>query len=136
MRFRTLVLFLILFLAFSQMAGKAATNKLPIPTPATSGEEMYAAYCAECHGRDGKGMARVHRPATPDLTALAKRNHGRFPYAVVRDAIGGQYHGSVYGPGEMPPWSVLFQYVGSGGEDEIRVRIERLTEFIRSLQQK
>ncbi len=135
MRFRTLVLFLVLFFAFSQMAGKAAT-KLPVPTPATSGEEMYASYCAECHGRDGKGIARVHRPTAPDLTALSKNNRGRFPYALVRDAIGGQYHKSVYGPGEMPPWSVLFKYVGSGSDDEVRVRIERLTEFIRTLQQK
>ena len=88
MRFRTLVLFLVLFFAFSQMAGKtakAATNKLPVPTPATSGEEMFASYCADCHGRDGRGFVQAHRPAAPDLTVLAKKNHGHFPYGVVRD---------------------------------------------------
>jgi len=136
MRLRTLVLFLVLFFAFSQVAGKAATNKLPIPTPATSGEEMYASYCADCHGRDGRGFVKARPPLATDLTTLAKKNNGRFPYAMVRDAIRGEYHGAVYGPGEMPPWGVLFQYVGSGSKAEVEVRINKLTDFIRTLQQK
>jgi len=136
MRFRTLVFFLVLFFAFSQMAGKAATNKLPIPTPATSGEEMFASYCADCHGRDGRGFVQAHRTAAPDLTVLTKKNHGHFPYGVVRDAIRGESHGAAYGPGEMPTWGELFQYVGSGSDAEIRVRVEKLTEFIKSLQRK
>ena len=139
MRFRTLVLFLVLFFAFSQVAGRtaqAARNKLPVPTPATSGDEMYASYCAECHGRDGRGFVQAHKVAVPDLTTLSKKNHGRFPYGAVREAIQGESHGAAYGPGEMPPWGELFRYVGSGSEAEIRVRVEKLTEFIRSVQQK
>ncbi len=140
MRVRTLVLFFVLFFAFAQMAGKAAspTNKLPVPTPATSGEEMYASYCAECHGRDGKGFryTKAHQPRPTDLTTLARKNNGRFPYGLVRDSIRGEGHERAYGPGEMPPWGDLFRYVGSGSEAEIRVRIDKLTEYIRSLQQK
>ena len=135
MRFRTLVLFLVLFFAFSQLAGKAANNRLPVPTPATSGEEMFASYCAECHGRDGKGFVKARQPG-PNLTTLAKKNHGRFPYALVRDSIRGEYHGSAYGPGEMPPWGVLFQYVGGGSKAEVEVRINKLADFIRTLQEK
>ncbi|HUA22363.1 MAG TPA: c-type cytochrome [Bryobacteraceae bacterium] len=139
MRFRTLVLFLVLFFAFSQVAGKtakAATNQLPVPTPATSGEEMFATYCAECHGRDGRGFVQARKVVAPDLTTLSQKNHGRFPYGVVRDSIRGEYHGAVYGAREMPPWGELFQYVGSGSEGEIRVRVEKLTEFVRSIQRK
>jgi mono/diheme cytochrome c family protein len=135
MRLRMLGFFLVLFFAFAQLAAKAANNRLPVPTPATSGDEMYASYCAECHGRDGKGLVRVRQPATPDLTTLAKKNSGRFPYALVKDAIRGESHEAAYG-GEMPPWGVLFQYVGGGSKAEIEVRISKLTDFLRTLQQK
>jgi mono/diheme cytochrome c family protein len=127
--------FLIMFFAFAQLAAKAASIKLPVPTPATSGEEMYASYCAECHGRDGKGLLKARRPAA-DLTKLAKQNGGRFPYALARDAIRGEYHDAAFGPGEMPPWGVFFQYVGGGSKAEIEVRINKLTDFIRTLQEK
>lgn len=135
MRLWMLGLFLVLFFAFGQLTAKAAMNKLPVPTPATSGEEMYAWYCAECHGRDGSGFIKARQPA-PNLTTLAKKNNGRFPNALVRDAIRGEYHGAAYGPGEMPPWGVLFQYVGGGSKGEIEVRINKLTDFLKTLQQK
>jgi hypothetical protein len=97
------------------------------------------AYCAECHGRDAKGG---HSPAVtfgavaPDLTALSKKNQSRFPYAVVKEAIHGEDHSAAYGPGEMPPWGFLFRYVGGGSNLEVEMRINRLTEYLRSLQEK
>ena len=50
-------------------------KKVPIQrTSAASGEEMFDAYCAACHGKDGKGngpaAAELKMPP-PDLTTLA-----------------------------------------------------------------
>lgn len=145
MRIRNLVLFfalfVLLFLIFAQLAAKAkasasATYPLP-PTASASGEEMYITYCAECHGRDAKGgPARTFGVAAPSLVTLSKHNKGRFPYANVKNAIRGDEHGAIYGAGEMPPWSFLFRYVGGGSQLEVEMRINRLTEYLRSLQEK
>jgi len=145
MRFRNLalffVLFLLLFLVFAQLVAKARSplDRLPpLPTASSSGQEMYIAYCAECHGREAKGgrsPAVTFGAVAPDLTLLGK-NQGRFPYAVVKDAIHGDYHSAAYGAGEMPPWGFLFRYVGGGSSLEVDMRINRLTEYLRTLQEK
>ena len=146
MRFRNLalffVLFLLLFLIFAELAAKARPpldRFPPLPTASASGQEMYMTYCSECHGRDAKGghpSAATFGAPAPDLTMLAKKNQGRFPYAVAKDAIRGDYHSAVYGPGEMPPWGFLFRYVGGGSSLEVEMRINRLTEYLRTLQEK
>ena len=147
MRFRNValffVLFVLLFLVFAELAAKASrppSDRVPpLATTSASGEEMYATYCAVCHGRDGRGgraTASKFGSAASDLTKLASKNQGRFPYAVVKDAIRGDYHRAVYRNGEMPPWEFLFRYVGSGSKLEVDIRINRLTEYIRTLQEK
>jgi len=143
MRVRNVVLFfalfLLLFLIFAQLAAKAHPRFDPrFPIGISSGEEMYMSYCAECHGRDGKGgrSAVAFGVAIPDLTTLAKKNHGHFPYGLVRDAIRGEEHTGTYGPGTMPPWGFVFRYEGSGSRLEVETRINRLTEYLSSLQEK
>src|SRR5262249_20590301 len=135
MRVRTVALFftwfLVLFLLFAQLAAKAGSSlqgARVLPVTAVSGQEMFMAYCAECHGLEGK----AGRPAgvtmgvpAPDLTVLSRKNNGRFPYAVVRDAIRGENHRALYKSGEMPPWGHLFRYLGSGSQMEVDVRINR-----------
>ena len=47
------------------------------------GPELYMAYCASCHGKDAKGdgpMAKLLKTPPPDLTAIAVRNGGMFPF--------------------------------------------------------
>jgi hypothetical protein len=41
-----------------------------------------------------------------------------------------------HGPKDMPVWGVAFRYIGSGSRLEIDVRINNLTEYIRTLQEK
>ncbi len=145
MRLRHVALFfalaVLLFILFAEIAAQGTTVKGArlLQVAASSGQEMYIAYCAECHGRDGKGgkaHAATYGPAAPDLTILSRANHGRFPIGAVRSAIRGESHGSAYRPGEMPPWGHLFQYLGSGSRLEVDVRIGRLADYLQTLQEK
>ena len=47
------------------------------------GEIEYQNYCAVCHGADGKGQGIMNKYLTvrpADLTQLAKKNGGTFPF--------------------------------------------------------
>ena len=53
------------------------------PTSPASAQEMYTAYCAVCHGKDGKGngpAAEALKVPPPDLTILARKNENNYPY--------------------------------------------------------
>jgi mono/diheme cytochrome c family protein len=68
---------LALFVAAQQKEIRQVPIKATSPTSAT---EMYTAYCAVCHGVDGKGngpAAEALRVRPPDLTTLAKKNGGK-----------------------------------------------------------
>ena len=81
------------------------------PASPSSGAEMYTAYCALCHGTDGKGhgpAADALKVPSPDLTMLAKRNGGTYPSNHVRSAIEGDLRLPAHGSKEMPVWGSLF----------------------------
>jgi Cytochrome C oxidase, cbb3-type, subunit III len=132
---RTTLLFFVIgvMLLFSlpQMLANSIFPVSPLPmTSAASGEEMFAVYCSSCHGRDAKGASG------PNLATLSNRNNGKFPTEMVRETIRGEARVDAHGPKDMPAWGVAFRYVGSGSRLEIDVRINNLTEYIRSLQEK
>ena len=117
---------------------KAAQDKNQLPADyAPSGGQMYRQYCAACHGVDAKGNGPVRRaiqiPA-PDLSTLAKRHGGKFPYeyvtGVLRFAPGVPSHGS----GAMPMWGPLFEYYYNQRSAERR--IQNLCDYLASLQEK
>src|ERR1700692_3421848 len=50
-------------------------------TSPVSGKDMYTAYCAVCHGTDGKGggpAASALKTPPSDLTLLSKNNGGKY----------------------------------------------------------
>jgi mono/diheme cytochrome c family protein len=108
-------------------------------TPASSGREMFADYCASCHGGDGKGggpaAAALKVPAT-DLTQLARQNGGKFPARRVAKAISGEAGIPAHGSKEMPVWGPVFLSMSQQHESVARLRIANLTDYIQSLQQK
>jgi mono/diheme cytochrome c family protein len=125
------VLAVILFFALAQLMAKSIFPMSPLPmTSAASGEEMYSVYCSSCHGRDARGVS------APDLTTLSKRNNGKFPTLLVKETIRRETRVGAHGPKDMPAWGFAFRYVGSGSRLEIDVRINNLTEYIQTLQEK
>lgn len=115
----------------------AVNEQLP-PNYMPTGEQMYKQYCAACHGKDGKGhgpLAVVLKTPPADLTTLAKRHDGKFPYdylaSVLEFGPGFPAHGSE----DMPTWGPIFRYYDKRNEKVVKQRIRTLSEYIASLQE-
>lgn len=141
MKFRV-VLLCCAFIALCGLGIAQKANVVTVPAPhtsATSGKQMYLAYCASCHGKEGKGdgpVARTLEIPPADLTALSKKNDGKFPSAEVANAITGRAGAPAHGSKEMPVWGPIFLNMAHGHESEVRLRVANLTDYIKSLQQK
>ena len=108
-------------------------------TSANSGKEMFAAYCATCHGIDGKGdgpAAGALKARPTDLTILARQNDGKFPSIRVYRAITGEAGTLAHGSKEMPVWGPVFMSMSHQHESEVHLRVANLTDYIKSLQRK
>ena len=108
-------------------------------TSPVSGKDMYVAYCAVCHGTDGKGAgpaASALKVAPADLTQLSKNNGGKYPALKVSAAIRGEGGLPAHGSKEMPVWGSLFWNMSGGHEGEVQQRVSNLTKYVESLQAK
>jgi mono/diheme cytochrome c family protein len=140
-RFIPLCLLLFAFAAAAQESsgpGRDDRSQLP-PGYIPSGKVMFKQYCASCHGADAKGRG----PATPtlntrvpDLTTLAKRHDGKFPYEYVESVLRFGPGFAAHGSAEMPVWGPIFQYLENYNEAAVRQRIKNLCDYLESLQQK
>ena len=118
----------------AQQGHTTSPNRNPI-----EGAEIFRHYCASCHGVDGRG----HGPASvalkhgaPDLTRIAQRNGGTFPFQRVKEIIEGKQSGpQAHGSREMPVWGPIFHDVESD-MDFGEVRLDAVTRTIESMQQK
>ena len=125
---------------WAQNESRPIIRKTPVGwTSASSGKEMYLAYCAACHGTDGKGdgpasEALKSRPL--DLTELAKQNAGKFPELRVFGAINGDLRVTAHGSRDMPTWGVVFRHMDGTDVAADKLRIRNLTKYIESLQVK
>ena len=103
------------------------------------GRFLFRAYCAACHGADGKGggpAASSLKTPPPDLTLISRRNGGKFPTVRVQKTISGEgVVTSPHGSREMPVWGPIFGQI-AWDQDLGNVRIYNLTKYIESLQQK
>jgi len=135
---KLLIIVLVMLLTDLLPGQKGATQQIQLP-PASpnSGPEMFHAYCADCHGVDGKGngpVAAVLKIVPPDLTTLTQRNQGTFPYDRVFKTISGDVNIVPHGTREMPIWGPVFRQVGKGRRGEAQLRLKNLTNYVASLQ--
>lgn len=137
---RIAVCLLMLTVAFALCAAQAKIEKKPAPyTPPNSGKDMYKAYCASCHGLDGKGSgpaATAMKAPLPDLTQLSKNNGGKFPEDHVAAVIKGDVNSPSHGSADMPVWGPVFMKVSQHHTAQVQQRIRNLSEYIQSLQAK
>jgi mono/diheme cytochrome c family protein len=108
-------------------------------TSPVSGKDMYTAYCAVCHGTDGKGggpAASALKTPPSDLTLLSKNNGGKYPALKVTAAIHGDSALPAHGSKEMPVWGALFWNLSGGHEGEVQQRVANLTHYVETLQVK
>lgn len=121
------------------------------------GQKLYNRYCASCHGTNGKGEGPVGKMLTPpasDLTQIAMRNGGRFPFYEVMQVINGRTPSSqqtdaslpglpkAHGEAAMPVWGEIFsrEELSKGTSLDLQLqatgKIMLITEYLQSIQQK
>ena len=75
------------------------------------GKEIFEAYCAVCHGNDGRGegeLGKLLRTAPPDLTKITENAEGRFPVVGTFNVIVGGLAIPAHGGEGMPVWGQFF----------------------------
>lgn len=130
----------------SVSAGRQTTGQATGPTTpplviaSMAGEDLYQAYCASCHGRQGKGdgpTAPALKSPMPDLTTLARRQGGAYPSARVAALVthGAALASPAHGSKEMPLWGPIFRALDPN-DTRASVRISNIVEFVASMQAK
>jgi mono/diheme cytochrome c family protein len=105
-----------------------------------SGEAMYKQYCGACHGTNAKGngpAASKLKKKPPDLTTLATRHGGKFPYDYVSSILRfGPAGSSAHGSSDMPTWGPIFLAIDKDSQRAVQDRIRNLSDYLASLQRK
>lgn len=143
-KFHSVVLFagvtsVALFALAQQTTPKVSS--VPIQqTSVASGQQMYATYCASCHGAKGTGngptAAALKIPPT-DLTVLSQKNGGVFPANHVASVLQFGVENPAHGSADMPIWGnlMLSLHKGSANPDvQVQQRITNLTEYLKKIQ--
>lgn len=116
-----------------------------LPAAAQSGKQDYEKYCADCHGSGGRGngpalQAIPMNPPPSDLTQLAKKNGGKFPFDEVVDIIDGRKNIPSHERLQMPFLGTTLQKPSEEftpeSDAEVKKRIESMARYVESLQQK
>lgn len=119
------------------LAGSAGADEAAKAAGDISGADQFQQYCALCHGADGRGIGAVtektNSPAA-DLTLIAKRNGGAFPFSTVADKILAGGGIAEHATSRMPAWGKIF----AAESDPVRAKatIFEVTKYVESLQEK
>ena len=138
-RFTTIEALLCGCCLLAAQSGPQIKKTMVTPTSPTSGKDMYLQYCAACHGKAGKGdgpAAKALKTQPTNLTTLTSNNHGAFPAIRIARVIQGTDDLAAHGSREMPIWGEVFTHMDAGGAASAKLRVDNLTEYIKSLQAK
>jgi len=120
-------------------SGLAQNDTLP-SRPVRTGKEMYRLYCSDCHGDEAKGdgpHASKLKVPPANLSTLAKRHDGKFPYEYVSNILRfGPGTAILHGSPDMPTWGPIFQWFDKNNERVVQQRIKNLCDYLASLQEK
>ena len=125
--------------AFAGVAAQSPKGNAAPRQDYNSGEYLYHAFCASCHGDYGAGngpVADILRVRPSDLTTIAGRNGGAFPRDRVQATIDGRTSVKGHGPGDMPIWGNVLKATEGRDEATITKRIGALVAYIESIQVK
>lgn len=110
------------------------------------GKREFETSCVSCHGAKGKGdgpRAKTLERRAPDLTGLARRHNGNFPFAYVEETIDGRRHIAAHGLREMPIWGDVYdrkakrKYSDAEEADfQARRRVLALVDYLHRIQDK
>lgn len=129
-------------LAISVAYASQVGEKVTIPvnkTAATNGQQMFANYCAPCHGLDARGhgpVAPVLKMQPVDLTMLSKNNHGKFPDSHIVVVLENGTTMPAHGTAEMPVWGPILGKMEMTNPQEKLLRISNLSRYLETLQVK
>ena len=108
------------------------------PISSIEGKDSYTAYCAVCHGKDGKGngpAAPALKGPIPDLTTIATRNSGTFDVVAIQRVISGIDRSiAAHGSADMPIWGPVFGKIQS--PETGLLRVDNLARYLESIQEK
>jgi mono/diheme cytochrome c family protein len=139
MRGKLLVVTVIVLLVVVAPVAAGQAGIQPASAEPFSGKQLYVSYCALCHGADGRGGGAFSpqlKVWPPDLTQMAKQNHGVFPEMRAKEAIDGEFGKPSHGSQEMPIWGPVFRSLAHGHKDSAQVRINNLVKYLESIQEK
>ncbi len=147
-------------LGFIGLSGVAFAQNPPAPSPpagaapaadalktatgpdlgeAAAGEVVYMRYCAACHGKGLKGDGPVASGLNKkpiDLTQLAKKNNGTFPFDKVVAMIDGRQSTRMHGTPDMPVWGEIFSMTKGSDAPSAESAVKRITNYVWTQQEK
>jgi mono/diheme cytochrome c family protein len=116
---------------------KKTVKEVPIKLNHTiEGPQLYRAYCAVCHGKEGKGdgpAADALKRHPTDLTTMSKRNGGKYPAIEVREAMRGTGKIKEHGTVDMPMWGAVLTESGQNAA-LADMQFAALVKYIEELQ--
>lgn len=136
-----LLALLVLLSSAKSQENQAKPEQKQVPErliPSIKGPDLFRAYCAPCHGADGKGngpVAPALNSPPPNLTTITQRNGGNFPAKRLHTVIAGDELVVAHGSREMPVWGPIFHQV-EWDQDLGEVRLQNLIQYLQSIQQK
>jgi mono/diheme cytochrome c family protein len=106
-----------------------------------TGAQLFARFCASCHGTQGRGdgpVAPTLKVEVPDLTRLVKRQGDPFPVEQVRRIVDGREVLAAHGARRMPVWGYEFATATAsepeaGAENAAQV-VGRIVDHLKTLQ--
>lgn len=125
--------------------GVAALSLAALASPGAGeefGPRLYGRYCSACHGPGGKGdgiISQFMQPKPPDLTQLARKHSGKFPFYEVIRLVDGRETVRAHGDSDMPVWGEVFHAEEGESPDAqaiARGKVVLIVDYLESIQQK